>query len=129
MKNLTIAIADFQSLRKAKTLKEIQREINDDRDFQFKKYHKMFTGLDPVDDDNPKETIDSMVRAVNFVNQNLNLIEGEKEQNIMEIDNLLYKLQDERFRNTIISILKSMLHRFHVSEMEQEKKLFLISKN
>ena len=68
-----------------------------------------------------------MVRAVDFINQNLELLEGEHEQNMLEIDDLIYKLQDERFRNTIISILKSMLHRFNVSEMEQSKKLFLIS--
>lgn len=127
MKNLFINIADFQTLRRAKTLKEIQKNINADRDFQFKKYHKLFTGLDPVDDDSPRETMDSMVRAVNFINQNLELIEGENEQNMLEIELLISKLQDERFRNTVISILKSMLHRFNVSEMEQSKKLFLIS--
>ena len=127
MKNLSIDIADFQTLRRAKTLKEIQKNINTDRDYQFKKYHKLFTGLDPVDDDSPKETMDSMVKAVNFINRNLELKEGDNEQNVLEIDNLIDKLQDERLRNTIISILKSMLHRFSVSEMEQSKKLFLIS--
>lgn len=127
MKNLLIDIADFQTLRRAKTLKEIQKNIDKDRDYQFKKYHKLFTGLDPVDDDSPKETMDSMVKAVNFINRNLELKEGDNEQNVLEIDNLIDKLQDERLRNTIISILKSMLHRFSVSEMEQSKKLFLIS--
>ena len=127
MKNLSIYIADFQTLRRAKTLKEIQKNINTDRDYQFKKYHKLFTGLDPVDDDSPKETMDSMVKAVNFINRNLELKEGDNEQNVLEIDGLIDKLQDERLRNTIISILKSMLHRFSVSEMEQSKKLFLIS--
>lgn len=127
MKNLLIDIADFQTLRRAKTLKEIQKSVNKDRDFQFKKYHKLFTGLDPVDDDNPGETMDSMVRAVNFINKNLELLKGEKEQNILEIEDLISKLQDERFRNTIISILKSMQHRFNVSEIEQNNKLFLIS--
>lgn len=127
MKNIFLGIADFQTLRRAKTLKEVQKNINTDRDFQFKKYHKLFTGLDPVDDDSPRETMDSMVRAVNFINQNLELVEDENEQNMLEIDVLISKLQDERFRNTIISILKSMQHRFNVSEMEQSKKLFLIS--
>ena len=127
MKNLIIDIADFQTLRRAKTLKDIEKNINKDRDFQFKKYHKLFTGLDPVDDDSPKDTMDSMVRAVNFINQNLELMEGENEQNMVEVENLIEKLRDERFRNTVLSILKSMLHRFNVSEMEQSKKLFLLS--
>lgn len=127
MKNLIVQIADFQAIRKAKTLNEIQQTVNNDRDFQFKKYHKMFTGLDPVDDDNPQDTIDCMVRAVNFINDNLELKEGENEENVIAVDNLIDKLQDERFRNTILSILKSMLHRVQFSEKKQDNKLFLIT--
>jgi hypothetical protein len=48
MRNLIVDIADFQTIRRAKTLKEIQKNVNDDRYFQFKKYHKLFTGLDLV---------------------------------------------------------------------------------
>lgn len=126
MKNLSLGIADFQTIRRAKTLKEIQKNVNIDRDFQFKKYHKLFTGLDPVDSDDPQRTIDSMERAVNFINQNLELKESADEENIIEIDNLIAELQDERFRNTLISILKSMHHRLQVSEKTQDNKLFLI---
>lgn len=127
MKNLTIEIADFQRIRKAKALKDVWEKINNDRDFQFKKYHKLFTGLDPVDSDDPQRTIESMVKAVNFINKNLDLIEGENEENATAVEFLIDNLQDERFRNTLISILKSMLHRFRYSEKEQSKKLFLIS--
>ncbi len=127
MKNLTIEIADFQRIKKAKALKEVWEKINNDRDFQFKKYHKLFTGLDPVDSDDPQRTIESMVKAVNFINKNLDLIEGENEENAMAVEDLIDNLQDERFRNTLISILKSLLHRFRFSEKEQSKKLFLIS--
>ncbi len=127
MKNLTVDIAEFQSIRKAKTLKEVWQKINVDRDFQFKKYHKMFTGLDPVDSDDPQRTIDSMVRAVNFINQNLDLKEGENEENARMVEDFIDKLQDEMFRNTLLSILKSMLHRLRFSEKDQSKKLFVIS--
>lgn len=127
MKNLTVEIADYQRIRKAKALKDVWEKINIDRDFQFKKYHKLFTGLDPVDSDDPQRTIESMVKAVNFINKNLDLIEGENEENAMAVEFLIDNLQDERFRNTLISILKSLLHRFRFSEKEQSKKLFLIS--
>jgi len=127
MKNLIVQIAGFQDIRKAKTLKEVWYSINNDRDFQFKKYHKLFTGLDPVDDDNPQETIECMVKAVNFINKNLDLQEGENEENAIAVDRLIDTLQDERFRNTIVSILKSMLQRFRYPEKDQSKKLFLIS--
>ena len=127
MKNLSLEIAEFQIIRNAKTLNEIQKSINNDRDFQFKKYHKLFTGLDPVDDDNPEETINSMVKAVNFINRNLDLKVGENEDNAIEVDELIGKLQDERFRNTLISILESMLHRFRFPEKNQSKKMFLIT--
>ena len=127
MKNLSVEIAEFQTIRRAKTLKEVWKNINSDRDFQFKKYHKLFTGLDPVDDDNPQVTIDSMIKAVNFINKNLDLKGGENENNAMEVEELIDKLQDERFRNTLISILKSMLHRFRFPEKDQRNKLFLIS--
>lgn len=127
MKNLRVEIADFQRIRKAKALKDVWEKINIDRDFQFKKYHKLFTGLDPVDSDDPQRTIESMVKAVNFINKNLDIIEGENEENATEVEFLIDNLQDERFRNTLISILKSMLHRFRYSEKEQSKKLFLIS--
>ena len=127
MKNLTVGIADFQLIRNAKTLKEVWENVNDDRDFQFKKYHKLFTGLDPVDDDNPQESIHSMIKAVNFINDNLDLKDGENEENAMMVDDLIDKLQDERFRNTLISILKSMLQRFRYPEKDQSKKLFLIT--
>jgi hypothetical protein len=127
MKNLTVEIADYQRIKKAKALKDVWEKINIDRDFQFKKYHKLFTGLDPVDSDDPQITIESMVKAVNFINKNLDLIEGENEENATAVEFLIDNLQDERFRNTLISILKSMLHRFRYSEKEQSKKLFLIS--
>jgi len=127
MKNLSIEIAEFQIIRNAKTLKEIQKSLNNDRDFQFKKYHKLFTGLDPVDDDNPQETISSMVKAVNFINNNLDLKVGENEENVIEVDELIGKLQDERFRNTLISILESMLHRFRYPEKDQSKKMFILT--
>ena len=127
MKNLSLEIAEFQIIRNAKTLNEIQKSINNDRDFQFKKYHKLFTGLDPVDDDNPEETINSMVKAVNFINRNLDLKVGENEDNAIEVDELIGKLQDERFRNTLISILESILHRFRFPEKDQSKKMFILT--
>ena len=127
MKNLSLEIAEFQIIRNAKTLNEIQKSINNDRDFQFKKYHKLFTGLDPVDDDNPEETISSMVKAVNFINRNLDLKVGENEDNAIEVDELIGKLQDERFRNTLISILESILHRFRFPEKDQSKKMFILT--
>lgn len=127
MKNLSVEIADFPRIRKAKELKDVWEHINIDRDFQFKKYHKLFTGLDPVDSDDPQTTIECMDRAVNFINKNLDLKEGENEENAEAVNDLINDLQDERFRNTLISILKSMLHRFRYSEKDQSKKLFLIS--
>lgn len=127
MKNLSVEIADFPRIRKAKELKDVWERINIDRDFQFKKYHKLFTGLDPVDSDDPQTTIECMDRAVNFINKNLDLKEGENEGNAEAVNDLINDLQDERFRNTLISILKSMLHRFRYSEKDQSKKLFLIS--
>jgi hypothetical protein len=127
MKNLSVEIADFQRIRKAKALKEVWGNINNDRDFQFKKYHKLFTGLDPVDSDDPQTTIECMDKAVHFINKNLDLKEGENEENAVAVNDLINDLQDERFRNTIISILKSMVHRFRYAEKDQTKKLFLIS--
>lgn len=127
MKNLTVEIADFERFKDAKTLKEVWKIVNNDRDFQFKKYHKLFTGLDPVDDDNPQDTIECMVKAVNFISKNLDLIEGENEKNAIAINDFIETLEDERFRTTLLSILKSMLHRFHVSEKDQSNKLFLIT--
>ena len=127
MKNLTIEIADFEKFKDAITLKEVWKNVNNDRDFQFKKYHKLFTGLDPVDDDNPQGTIESMVKAVNFINKNLDLIESENEKNAIAVNDFMDMLEDERFRTTLLSILKSMLHRLRVSEKDQSNKLFLIS--
>ena len=127
MKNLTVEIADFERFKDAKTLKEVWKIVNNDRDFQFKKYHKLFTGLDPVDDDNPQDTIECMVKAVNFISKNLDLKEGENEKNAIAINDFIDTLEDERFRTTLLSILKSMLHRFHVSEKDQSNKLFLIT--
>ena len=127
MKNLTIEIADFEKFKDAITLKEVWKNVNNDRDFQFKKYHKLFTGLDPVDDDNPQDTIESMVKAVNFINKNLDLIESENEENAIAVNNFIDTLEDERFRTTLLSVLKSMLHRLRVSEKNQSNKLFLIT--
>lgn len=127
MKNLTIEIADFEKFKDAITLKEVWKNVNNDRDFQFKKYHKLFTGLDPVDDDNPQGTIESMVKAVNFINKNLDLIESENEENAIAVNNFIDTLEDERFRTTLLSVLKSMLHRLRVSEKDQSNKLFLIT--
>ena len=127
MKNLTVEIADFERFKDAKTLKEVWKNVNNDRDFQFKKYHKLFTGLDPVDDDNPQDTIECMVKAVNFINKNLDLIESENEKNAIAVNDFIDTLEDERFRTTLLSILKSMLHRLHVSEKNQSNKLFLMT--
>lgn len=127
MKNLIIQIAQFDDIKEAKTLKEVCSNINNDRDFQFKKYHKLFTGLDPVDDDEAEETIDSMIKAVSFINNNLDLVEGQNEQNAIEVEEFMDELQDERFRNTLVSILKSIIQRFRYPEKDQSKKLFLIS--
>jgi hypothetical protein len=127
MKNLSVEIADFERFKDAKTLKEVWKNVNNDRDFQFKKYHKLFTGLDPVDDDNPQDTIESMVKAVNFINKNLDLIESENEKNAIAVNDFMDMLEDERFRTTLLSILKSMLHRLRVSEKDQSNKLFLIT--
>ena len=127
MKNLTVEIADFERFKDAKTLKEVWKNVNNDRDFQFKKYHKLFTGLDPVDDDNPQDTIECMVKAVNFINKNLDLIESENEKNAIAVNDFIDTLEDERFRTTLLYILKSMLHRLHVSEKDQSNKLFLMT--
>lgn len=127
MKNLSVEIADFEKFKDAKTLKEVWKNVNNDRDFKFKKYHKLFTGLDPVDDDNPQDTIESMVKAVNFINKNLDLIESENEKNAIAVNDFMDMLEDERFRTTLLSILKSMLHRLRVSEKDQSNKLFLIT--
>ena len=127
MKNLTIEIADFEKFKDAITLKEVWKNVNNDRDFQFKKYHKLFTGLDPVDDDNPQDTIECMVKAVNFINKNLDLLESENEKNAIAINDFMDTLEDERFRTTLLSVLKSMLHRLRVSEKDQSNKLFLIT--
>ena len=68
-----------------------------------------------------------MVKAVNFINKNIDLKVGENEENAIEVDELIGKLQDERFRNTLISILESMLHRFRYPEKDQSKKMFILT--
>ena len=108
MSKLIIGISDLEVIRKAKTLKKLRMLINNDKEFQFQQFHGAFTRKEIDYDDSPQSTIDAMVKAVNLLNETLDLHEDEVLENIEKCSRFLEVIQKEETRNVLIETIRKV---------------------
>jgi len=108
MSKLIIGISDLEAIRKAKTLKKLRMLINNDKEFQFQQFHGAFTRKEIDYDDSPQSTIDAMVKAVNLLNETLDLHEDEVLENIEKCSRFLEVIQKEETRNVLIETIRKV---------------------
>ena len=108
MSKLIIGISDLETIRAAKTLKKLRMLINNDKEFQFQQFHGAFTRKEIDYDDSPQSTIDAMVKAVNLLNETLDLHEDEVLENIEKCSRFLEVIQKEETRNVLIETIRKV---------------------
>jgi len=108
MSKLIIGISDLEAIREAKTLKKLRMLINNDKEFQFQQFHGAFTRKEIDYDDSPQSTIDAMVKAVNLLNETLDLHEDEVLENIEKCSRFLEVIQKEETRNVLIETIRKV---------------------